>query len=754
MSLRPHYHEVFVHYPARFVNDVKRVLFIGGGDNMVLHEILKYPSLELVVGLELDHQISRSSFTNFGTQPHWNNEKVKWWYGDGAKSFLMLPQHYLQTFDLVLVDLQSDVIEFLKVTEELDIMDAALHLLAPEGVIARNVDYGFDTSHHFTKYTVDLYAVDLPIFCFQGVTIGSNAVNFLTQTPKDHNIETLYLDSLHDIENQFHMWYNYRKSETHSNGYCKEPLSKIEELPTQMTSSGVLMIIEAENTSVPPVALNVQAQIIQALPDAGLMLTTSVLNEGNEDGGTVVFILQEGYIVARTWPKLNYCALDLLLWKKFDNLDTIEKHLMAAIGSNVAGKSSSSYSLVTSGMFGVPGTDIKKKWPCATIELHEEPVVSIKNSLAKQSISDTVLVESLSLVQAKNTVVAVLCGEEHCSILEALSKKQGFEVMPIWTCPDVSERMFSCESDTLHSLRGMVEKNGKIGSIIIAPEAPRSMGQVLHKVLSRIRIERELLQDNVVILETSLDPSDSTWRRILLDRFRTEFVKFNPAYRAEVFFNDGTGSIELGVFSSGDNLFYSHFVDAMKRIEDKSGFHFEVRIIKNGRNNYIADFKPSLVVSYADYDHSSAAEQWSSQRPMGRQTIWQFEFERDPQKLQTTLRLLTSTAKGIKETLQSTFRLDVDSAGLHSYSIGNGFLIVALWSQGSVALTWDGRSGINLNLFTYDEDKGNHQEFERAFMENILFLRITSRDEQPRGLGGVVNFQKDIESKSSFLANL
>ena len=47
-SYRPHYHEFAVHFPARFLENVERVLFVGGGDSMVLHEVLKckYGTLE------------------------------------------------------------------------------------------------------------------------------------------------------------------------------------------------------------------------------------------------------------------------------------------------------------------------------------------------------------------------------------------------------------------------------------------------------------------------------------------------------------------------------------------------------------------------------------------------------------------------------------------------------------------------------------------------------------------------------------
>ena len=49
-AFRPHVHETIIHYPASYVDEVKRVLYVGGGDLIILHEILKYPSLELVIG--------------------------------------------------------------------------------------------------------------------------------------------------------------------------------------------------------------------------------------------------------------------------------------------------------------------------------------------------------------------------------------------------------------------------------------------------------------------------------------------------------------------------------------------------------------------------------------------------------------------------------------------------------------------------------------------------------------------------------
>jgi spermidine synthase len=137
-SYRPQYHEMGVHETIRYLpNEPKRILWVGGGDAMFLQEILKYPSLELAVGLELDQKVVRGAFKYFGTQPHWDNEKVQWWFGDAAKSLLMLPEDYFGSFDVVLVDL-SDTLLSLSVTKEMDIIGALSLLLRPDGVFAMN----------------------------------------------------------------------------------------------------------------------------------------------------------------------------------------------------------------------------------------------------------------------------------------------------------------------------------------------------------------------------------------------------------------------------------------------------------------------------------------------------------------------------------------------------------------------------------------------------------------------------------------
>ena len=137
-SYRAHYHEMVVHATARYLPEPpKRVLWVGGGDAMLLHEMLKYPSLELAVGLELDQKVTRGAFKHFGVQPHWDDERVQWWFGDATKSILMLPKSYFGSFDMILVDL-SDTVFALSVSKELDVIGALSLLLKPGGVFEMN----------------------------------------------------------------------------------------------------------------------------------------------------------------------------------------------------------------------------------------------------------------------------------------------------------------------------------------------------------------------------------------------------------------------------------------------------------------------------------------------------------------------------------------------------------------------------------------------------------------------------------------
>ena len=130
---------------------------------MLLYETLKYPNIEKVVGLELDQKVVRNSFKYFHTQPHFDDERVEWWFGDATKSILMLPRDYFSSFDLVLIDL-SETVMSLSVNKKLDVFNALALLLRPDGIMVKNELYLEKISELF-DYTAQIYVPDLPIIC-------------------------------------------------------------------------------------------------------------------------------------------------------------------------------------------------------------------------------------------------------------------------------------------------------------------------------------------------------------------------------------------------------------------------------------------------------------------------------------------------------------------------------------------------------------------------------------------------------------
>ena len=739
-SFRAHYHEVFVHYPARFVNEVKRVAFLGGGDNMIVHEIMKYPSLELVVGLELDQQVVRGSFKNLGTQPYFDDERLQWWFGDASKSLLLLPEEYYGSFDVVYVDIENNVMDILKVTDELGFMDAAMLLLKPDGVIARNQDWDFATADPFTDYTVDLFYVDVPIYCQQGIVIGSKTVDFLTQTPKDHGVDTVYLKRVNDVDDRFEMWYNYRKS-NHTNKFCMKAGSEGKKLLTEelKRSLGILMVVEAEDVAVSlDSPSSVQASLSTALKNAGLMERSVKVSPWNEKGYEIVVMLQEGYLVTRTLPKHKYCAFDLMLWSNTDKHEEAKAQLVKAVGS----KSVSSYRIITGGMFGISDDD-SNVGPSVSESCDDRTMgCLVQETQAEPSNISTILTQSLSLFQDTNASVLVLCGEKSspCNSLDVLDEKEpAVKVSPIWACPtlesevDASQPMNVCERDTQRHLE---ELDYKISGIVIDAQAPRVMGQILHKVLSGNKLRRKLLTDKYIVL--SISPSDgSVWRRAFLDRFRTEFARFDPAYRAELLLNN----LEYEVFSSGDTSFFSHLMEVTSTIKDMTGISPNIQTIKNGVNNYVADFKPTKIFSHHDYDFSASLKQWSSQQPLSEQSVLQFKVDKESESYPLS-------AKTVKEALQNALLKMANSSDHHFLdvqlyeNVGDGCLIVGFSSTGSAILTWDGKEYISVNLLSNQ----SHETFLKVFTKNIA-LTLTAWDEMPRGIGRVVNFQEDLGSR-------
>mmetsp|Transcript_28567 Transcript_28567/g.32384 ORF Transcript_28567/g.32384 Transcript_28567/m.32384 type:complete len:139 (+) Transcript_28567:38-454(+) len=75
--------------------------------------------------------------------------------------------------------------------------------------------------------------------------------------------------------------------------------------------------------------------------------------------------------------------------------------------------------------------------------------------------------------------------------------------------------------------------------------------------------------------------------------------------------------------------------------------------------------------------------------------------------------------------------------------IGDGLVLVALWSEGTVVVVWDGASRVDVNLFGLNQSSAvTYVIITKAFQ--YLFRRPTLKDEFPRGTGRIVNFIDEI----------
>jgi len=739
-SYRPHYHEM-THYAARFMKKIKRVIFIGGGDSMLLHEVLKYPTLEMVIGLELDQTVTRNSFKYFGSQPHWDNDKVQWWFGDAAKSLLMLPKEYFGTFDLVLVDLSETVMSN-TVTKGLNIMSALSLLLKQDGIFLKNEMYFHSLSKVF-KHTVQLHYYGVPLVCSQCMVLGSNAIDFIHTDLNDHGVETIHEPAI-GPDRDFKYVHDYMNNPS-SEQHCKSDNPEVE--PTeQERSPGILMIVEAENASGKLDSPDqVQRSLESAMKKAGLAVVETITSAYEGKGAIVTSVLKEGYVVARANPNEKHVALDIHLWSSFHKLEEAKKYLLNAFGSKP--KDSSSFRIVAPGLFGVSTwkEDEMRKGPKFTQDCDKSSTKVSKSSIDEKALA-AVLEETMStLLLEKDSTVAVLCGSksDSCKSVDVLKKHESVsKIIPLWSCesiegqieylPDAATRKFKCEKELVSILEA--EKK-KVDVIVVDQSATFSMAQIMHKIVSRGKNRREIFKKDILAIAPALDSSED-WRKIFVDQLR-EFYNDEPGFKSSVFFNGSDTTVEVTTLSSGDLHFINNLRAVTSKVEKRTGLVGDIRHVGGVEYTMQEDFEPSQFFLHDAYDQSSPYEQWMSQEPDGHQIVFQLE----PNNKRAGL-----SRDKVKDVISTTLSSAGIKAELKEFDdLGDGSALVAAWSGGNIVVLWDGRDFIGINLFLSEENS----EFVSLFEGKLVAksLKVVLRDEMPRGRGRVVNFKKDLEPR-------
>ncbi|GKY96146.1 hypothetical protein MPSEU_000574600 [Mayamaea pseudoterrestris] len=751
-SYRPHYHEMMVHFTARYLDEVKRVVFVGGGDSMLLHEIVKYPTLEKVVGLELDQQVTRSSFKYFGTQPHWDNPKVEWWFGDATKSLLTLPKEYFGSFDMVLVDL-SETVMALSVTDELDVMEALALLIKPNGILVKNEYMYMLSQAEIFKHTLHVHWYHVPVVCSQSLILGSNGIDFMRGKYVDHGIDHLY-ELLDDNSLRYSIVRDYEKNETARQNQCKD-YNPIQE--TQLRSPGILMLVDVEGSRIGGGDLNMlQATIVNALSKAGLSVVPSVEPWQDDDNGLVAILLREGYVVARTWASESVCSLDIHLWSSLEKQEPAKQNIITAFGSNL----SSAYRIVAGGMFGVGSwkIDQAKNGPHLN-ELCTPPITTTTqphNSTMDPMVVEAAVKESFAAIRESDIKVAVLCPYEDCGVVFSLKQISIVgEILELRACNNVtdgadfanesSDILFACEKELRQTLANA--SGNKIRAIVIDQHAPYALGQIVLKLFrSSIKNKRWLSRDILVVAPILV--AKDAWKKVFVETFRRDIYLEEPVFNADVVFTDPTSTLTMAIASTGNTSFSATLINMAEQMENTTGVLSEIKSLRGGEFIFQDDFIPDRNFVHADYDRADPYKQWTSQEPLGFQTVFQLELLPNARSKLSASRisdmtmaaLATANLESSDEYNWKQWDLASSSKSADGVSAGDGSVITVLWSEGSLVVVWDGKIHVDVNLFMYEEDF----DFADAFVASFTNMKTVLRDEQPRGKGRVVNFMFDL----------
>lgn len=769
-AYRPHYHEYAVHQTARFLpkDSIKRVLFVGGGDSMLLHETLKYPSLELVVGLELDQKVTRGCFKHFGTQPHFHDNRVEWWFGDAAKSLLMLPKDYFASFDLVLVDLSETVMSF-KVTEELDVIEALSLLVKPDGIFVKNEVY-FEKFKEMFPYTAQVNWYDNPIICSQVMVMGSRTVDFMNPTLTEHGTSNLVIRDLEKIEDHFDLYHDYAYNAT-SFHLC-DTLADKKNDATQVRSPGILMAVEAEDVTGDISGDNLKTNLSRALEKEGFNVISSDIVE--TDSNVIAYItLKEGYVIARAMAELKYVGFDIHLWSTIHKHEAAKDALVVAIGGNASALST--YRVIAGGMFGMDTwkEDDKLRGPqfeemCHAIK-ETAPAVNVNDGDTSQTDLDIVMEEGLKVLDHDQDLkLAMLVGnddsskdaaEKHRATLAAYKSVK--EVVSM-NCPsmvdfnefseEAGDALAACEK-YLYEIFDENTNDDKFNVIVIDSTADMVTSSILLKLFAARRKQflGEVLEEDVIIISTIVDNEDEAWKRNLLLLFKDEVFSDAPTMFTEVIFENSETNSEFSLLltNGGGTQFIGNLNATLVEFKkgDSNSLTGRVEVINGGEWLYQKDFIPSRTYLPDDYDQSGPLAQWETQHPTGHQFIIQLEPDhKSPKKIKMTDNLLMKATVGA---INKANLPGLDASFVKNFTdVGEGCLLVALWEGGSLAILWDGRSHVDVNLFTYVEDIKIGDGFVKNFLRAIPSFTTMLRDEQPRGTGRNVAYQRDLKGNT------
>jgi hypothetical protein len=371
--------------------------------------------------------------------------------------------------------------------------------------------------------------------------------------------------------------------------------------------------------------------------------------------------------------------------------------------------------------------------------------------------TQTLMEETLNLVIDKDILVVVLCGisgEGSCASLEAVKKDKAFsKIVALWTCPssddnvpttvettDDVKHMVLCGESPVLNLKKIVTEAGKIGLFIIDPSTSSVWVNNVELIWRDHFLGKKLLNTGVILMIPELDESRSTLMRrsryMVLDE-HVEVVNYTASVGPE-------DEVTVGLMASGRIGFLKEVVDLTSKISKDTGANAFVSGIKGDTRTDARYIRPHFY-TIDDYPTLPALQQFSEQRPLASQTIFQLDGA-DGLDDDETLSLADITSALDRTLAQFTVRPKESKI---FDDMGDGTLLVHVLTEGHVIVLWDGGSRVDLNILTYDESVDHMKVFAKPFMKFMEdSMKLVLHDEQPRGTGRVVNFLKEAGTRT------
>lgn len=789
-SYRPHYHEPYVHFPAAYLKEMKRIIFIGGGDAMLLHEALKYPNVEMIIGLELDQKVVRESLKHFHTQPHFEDPRVQWWFGDAAKSLALLPREWFGTFDLVMVDL-SETAMSISVTDDLDIFGALSLLMKPEGIFVKNELYYGQMSKLF-DHSIFVYMWDYPILCDQDWAMGSNKIDFLHPIIDDGHMErggirTMEYTPLGDVDEHYKLIKDYSRNDARKQGKCdlydkevakaKAGIDEKNEEPVKPTrSAGVLLVVEADDVASDMSTL--ESNLKELMEKEGmhpLKPGTTVDTTPLGDVSSALFLaMEEGYVNAHFYPGKKHVGLEIALWSKIFKLDDLRNSILSALGAPI--ESASSYRVIHGGMLGAKNwkEDVESVGPVNKNLRECDPEVKaaepqIGDDPIESEVFATAVTSSLTLLPKKmDKVIAVLCGTEgkdECKIVQTLKQHSKVDkVVALWDCPadgkktsskgtdDVVSNVFVCDPKD-------VKRSAKIeegySAVVIDPQASEKfVSSMTDEFCKKNDLgQHVLLRDQVAFMTSLANDSEIIFFATCVKSLIKKMVRSSRIIIDK--------RAQYGIIGTSNPSFVRRVVEISDSIQKKTGIRTIVDKMVGGPVQQQKQYDPEHYPANS-YDERDALKQYTNQIPLASQSLYQLEVSDDGD-------VKTLSANVIFNAFDAVIASNQKFAGAKRVTfdkeIGDGSVNAAILAAGHFIVTWDGSGRLTLNTMTLDEQydavppnaevpdmilSGHKNEVVDVFLSKLpSSAKVSVREQMPRGSNRVVNFKRDINAISN-----